>query len=215
MFHAGRPAHDYRGMLTLSQFRNHCRQHELGEVHKAGGPHEQTGQSGICASSIAAAGATLTASGCSGVASGWLLLRNPMCFLSLGRLAVAFLPHMHLFCYTFFRILNPIPRRAELRIRVFGSSADPAIDKPVRYDAPTHAAHLVAMNRATIVGSRSIKLLPLPVSMSREFISAAGYDAAANTGAVKSFSEVWKIRQSGPRRLSVWQMISQSRRVTG
>ena len=113
--------------------------------------------------------------------------------------SVAFLPHTHLFCYTF----------SVARIAVFAASQNPAHDQPRAFYSREMAAGLVTSGRAVIVASRAIQLLPVE-ALSAEQITASGYDAAVGRDRARFFLEVWETRRSGG--IEMWQMIPASRR---
>jgi hypothetical protein len=93
-----------------------------------------------------------------------------------------------------------------MRIHVYDCAADPAKNQPIAFYPKERAVHLVAMGRAVICGSRSIKLLALDSQiLTPAVISAIGYDNAMNSGPAKFFAEVWEVRSSGG--VPVWQLI--------
>ena len=83
-----------------------------------------------------------------------------------------------------------------MRIKVYTFGANPAVDQPLRFDPPAHAAHLVAMGRATILGRRSIQLRPTNANVSPKVLAAAGYDHCVSQNPAEFFEEVWEHRKS-------------------
>lgn len=77
------------------------------------------------------------------------------------------------------------------KIRSFKAGANPATDRPA-YLSRKVADALVSNRRARWISSIAIELAPMSIEVSREIISAAGYDQAVTRDPQKNFGDAWQ-----------------------
>jgi hypothetical protein len=92
------------------------------------------------------------------------------------------------------------------RFRIFPPESSPHHDQP-GFISKVEADFLVATGRAYSLGNRSLRLkgsrVERPKPVDSVFLSAAGYDHAADRNPAKDFRDVYEMRSSGG--IEMWQ----------